>query len=108
MCGIAGFVGSGDHGDLVAMTRALGHRGPDGEGFYEDTEGRPVFLGHTRLAIVDLAGGYQPMPNEDGTVLVVFNGEIYNHADLRSQLLARGHVFRSHHSDTEVLIHGYE
>ena len=67
MCGIAGFVGPGDRGHLIAMTRALEHRGPDGEGIYED-ESAHVFFGHRRLAIVDLVGGYQPMPNEDGSV----------------------------------------
>src|SRR5262249_21875956 len=107
MCGIAGFVGSGDRGHLIAMTRALEHRGPDGEEFYEDQSAR-VFLGHRRLAIVDLPGGYQPMPNEDHSIFVIFNGEIYNHLTLRNELISRGHIFRSDHSDTEVLLHGYE
>ena len=107
MCGIVGFIGPGDRGNLVAMTRALEHRGPDGEGTYED-EIAHVFLGHRRLAIIDLAGGYQPMPNEDHSVFVVFNGEIYNHAALRKELISRGHIFRTDHSDTEVLVHGYE
>jgi asparagine synthase (glutamine-hydrolysing) len=107
MCGISGFAGAGDRADLVAMTRALAHRGPDGEGFHIDSAQR-VFLGHRRLAILDLEGGDQPMWNEDGRVGVVFNGEIYNHVELRAELLARGHRFRSDHSDTEVLVHGYE
>src|SRR5689334_379081 len=107
MCGIAGFAGPGARGNLIAMTRALAHRGPDGEGFYED-ELRRVFLGHRRLAIIDIADGVQPMPNEDRTVFVVFNGEIYNHAILRKELIARGHIFRTDHSDTEILVHGYE
>lgn len=107
MCGIAGFVGPGDRSNLVAMTQALEHRGPDGEGIYED-ESAHVFLGHRRLAIIDLVGGHQPMPNEDHTILVIFNGEIYNHAALRKELISRGHVFRTDHSDTEVLVHGYE
>jgi asparagine synthase (glutamine-hydrolysing) len=107
MCGIAGFAGPGDRGHLIAMTRILDHRGPDGEGVYED-ESAHVFLGHKRLAIVDLAGGYQPMPNEDHTIFVIFNGEIYNHATLRQELISRGHIFRTDHSDTEVLVHGYE
>jgi len=89
------------------MTAALSHRGPDGDGFYLDPE-LPVFLGHRRLAIIDIAGGYQPMWNEDGSVGVVFNGEIYNHAELRCELIAHGHRFASSHSDTEVLVHGYE
>jgi asparagine synthase (glutamine-hydrolysing) len=107
MCGIAGFVGRGDAADLAAMTRALAHRGPDGEGLHADAEAR-VFLGHRRLAIVDLSGGAQPMWNETGDVAVTFNGEIYNHAELRRELAARGHRFRTDHSDTEVLVHGYE
>jgi len=107
MCGLAGFAGAGDQNDLAAMTRALAHRGPDGEGLYADPEA-PLFLGHRRLAIIDIAGGTQPMWNEDDTVAVVFNGEIYNHQELRRTLAARGHRFRSDHSDTEVLVHGYE
>jgi asparagine synthase (glutamine-hydrolysing) len=107
MCGIAGFAGPGDRRNLMAMTRALEHRGPDGEGLYEDDVAH-VFLGHRRLAIIDIPGGYQPMPNEDHSIFVVFNGEIYNHAILRKELIARGHVFRTDHSDTEVLVHGYE
>jgi asparagine synthase (glutamine-hydrolysing) len=89
------------------MTKALAHRGPDGEGSFVDEE-EAVFLGHRRLAILDIAGGHQPMWNEDGKVGVVFNGEIYNHAELRRELEGKGHVFRSDHSDTEVLVHGYE
>src|SRR5215467_1899958 len=107
MCGIAGFVGLGNKDNLVAMTRALEHRGPDGEGFFEESLAH-VFLGHRRLSIIDIAGGHQPMPNEDHSVFVIFNGEIYNHATLRKELIARGHVFRTDHSDTEVLVHGYE
>lgn len=107
MCGISGFAGDGDQSDLVAMTRALVHRGPDGEGMHVDRQAR-VYLGHRRLAILDLEGGDQPMWNEDGQVGVVFNGEIYNHLDLRRQLAAAGHHFYSDHSDTEVLVHGYE
>ncbi|MDE2379513.1 asparagine synthase (glutamine-hydrolyzing) [Bradyrhizobium sp.] len=106
MCGIAGFVGRGDQADLLAMTRALQHRGPDDEGFHVDPELR-VFLGHRRLAIRDIAGGRQPMWNASGTVCVVYNGEIYNHETLRAELEAKGHVFVSSHSDTEVLVHGY-
>ena len=106
MCGLAGFVGSGDRVDLTAMTRALAHRGPDGEGFFSDPQ-HPVHLGHRRLSIVDLAGGAQPMASADGEIVVVYNGEIYNHRDLRAELERRGHVFRSDHSDTEVLVHGW-
>lgn len=106
MCGLAGFVGAGDERDLRAMTGRLAHRGPDGEGFYRDPA-QPVFLGHRRLAIVDLVGGAQPMASADGRVVVVFNGEIYNHGELRALLQQKGHRFQSDHSDTEVLVHGW-
>ena len=107
MCGIAGFAGAGTQADLRAMADAIRHRGPDGEGYHVDPNGR-VHLAHRRLAIIDIAGGEQPMWNEDASVGVVFNGEIYNHLELRAMLVARGHTFRSDHSDTEVLVHGYE
>lgn len=107
MCGISGFVGEGDHTDLQRMNTAQYHRGPDGEGQYHDQE-RRLYLGHRRLAILDLAGGQQPMWNEDGQVGVVFNGEIYNFTALRERLEKCGHRFQSSHSDTEVLVHGYE
>ena len=106
MCGIAGFVGPGEIGDLRAMVSALVHRGPDGEGTYHDPS-RGVFLGHRRLAILDLDGGAQPMWDAQGALAVVFNGEIYNAPELRRLLERRGHVFRTDHSDTEVLLHGY-
>src|SRR6185436_10735028 len=106
MCGIAGFVGAGSRRDLTAMTAALAHRGPDGDGEYIDGE-RHIFLGHRRLAIVDLEGGAQPMWNAEGTIGVVQNGEIYNHAELRRDLQTRGYRFLTDHSDTEVLVHGY-
>jgi asparagine synthase (glutamine-hydrolysing) len=106
MCGIAGFVGRGEAADLARMTAALVHRGPDAEGAWRDPEA-PVFLGQRRLAIVDLETGDQPMATADGELVVVFNGEIYNHAELRSELEARGHRFRSDHADTEVLLHGH-
>jgi len=102
MCGIAGFAGAGSREDLRAMAEAIRHRGPDGEGAHVD-EKRRVFLAHRRLAIIDIAGGDQPMWNEDHTACVIFNGEIYNHLELRAELVALGHVFRSDHSDTEVL-----
>ena len=107
MCGVAGFVGHGTRTDLVEMTNALRHRGPDSEGFYIDQRD-PVFLGHRRLSVIDLEDGDQPMWSEDGQVGVVFNGEIYNHRELRLDLEAKGHRFASDHSDTEVLVHGYE
>jgi asparagine synthase (glutamine-hydrolysing) len=106
MCGIAGFVGRGDRSDLLRMTSALAHRGPDSDGFHID-EQRALYLGHRRLAIRDIAGGAQPMWNRVGTICVVYNGEIYNHETLRAELESAGHVFQTSHSDTEVLIHGY-
>lgn len=107
MCGIAGFYGPGDREDLQRMARAIAHRGPDGDGFYQASD-QPVHLAHLRLSIMDLEGGKQPMTNEDGTVWVTFNGEIYNHEDLRAELKAKGHIFTTDHSDTEVLVHGWE
>lgn len=86
------------------MTDRLRHRGPDGEGFFSDAN---VALGHRRLAIIDRAGGAQPLANEDSSCWIVFNGEIYNHRALRATLVARGHVFRTH-SDTETILHAYE
>jgi asparagine synthase (glutamine-hydrolysing) len=86
------------------MTGALAHRGPDGDGVWADDR---VALGHRRLAIIDRAGGHQPMGNEDGTCWIAFNGEVYNHHALRKELVARGHVFRTA-SDTEAIVHAYE
>ncbi|MEX1044615.1 MAG: asparagine synthase (glutamine-hydrolyzing) [Chthoniobacterales bacterium] len=104
MCGIAGFVGPGTREDLVRMTGRLTDRGPDDEG-YAENDG--VFLGHRRLSILDLAGGAQPMWNAAGTLGIVFNGEIYNFAELRKELEADGEAFRTDHSDTEVLLAAY-
>ena len=106
MCGIAGFVGRGDEGDLRRMVEAIAYRGPDAEGFYSDAS-LGVHLGHRRLSIVDIASGHQPMWTSDQQIGVVFNGEIYNHAELRSDLEKLGHVFSSDHSDTEVLLYAY-
>lgn len=107
MCGIAGFSGPRNNKILEAMADAIRHRGPDGEG-YHFCSVNGVSFAHRRLSITDIAGGHQPMWNEDGTIGIVFNGEIYNHMELRSELLRKGHIFKSDHSDTEVLIHGYE
>lgn len=109
MCGIAGFVGwkqSPTEADatLTRMCGAIRHRGPDDEGHHV---GAGVGLGMRRLSIIDVAGGQQPMTNEAGDVHVVFNGEIYNHRQLRAQLGANGHAFTSH-ADTEVIVHLYE
>lgn len=107
MCGLAGFAGKGDRDDIQRMTRALAHRGPDGEGFLHDPD-TAVHLGHRRLAIIDIAGGVQPMFNEDGKIAVIYNGEIFNHMELRAELIAGGRRFRTDHSDTEILVQGYE
>ncbi|HEU5443908.1 MAG TPA: hypothetical protein VFU61_08785, partial [Steroidobacteraceae bacterium] len=104
MCGICGFNWS-DERLIERMKARLVHRGPDDHGSYV-AEG--VSLGHRRLSIVDLSeAGRQPLSNEDGTVWITFNGEIYNHLELRSRLQARGHVFRSR-TDTEAIVHAYE
>ena len=107
MCGIVGFTGRrADREEILkAMMDAIAHRGPDGAGSYF---GDGVALGHRRLSIIDIEGGRQPMFNEDKRLAVVFNGEIYNFMELRAQLQAAGHTFASDHSDTEVLLHGYE
>jgi asparagine synthase (glutamine-hydrolysing) len=112
VCGIAGIVGVGDgfpRSDalITAMCDAIAHRGPDDSGIWS-SDRAPVTLGHRRLSIVDLsAAGHQPMANEDGTVWLTFNGEIYNHAALRAELAAAGHRFASH-TDSEVIVHLYE
>src|SRR5262249_2625938 len=109
MCGIAGALYADSArpvapGILEAMGQAIAHRGPDGEGFLREPG---LGLVHRRLSIIDLDGGAQPLGNEDGTIQVVFNGEIYNFQELRCRLEARGHAFRTR-SDTEVLVHLYE
>jgi asparagine synthase (glutamine-hydrolysing) len=107
MCGIAGYVSStapADRQIVQRMCDQIRHRGPDDEGFYVD---RHCALGMRRLSIIDLAGGHQPISNEDRSVWVVFNGEIYNYQDLRRDLIAKGHRFVTN-SDTETLVHLYE
>jgi asparagine synthase (glutamine-hydrolysing) len=112
MCGIAGIFNYGsaptDERAMAARMRdAMTHRGPDDSGLYQSPD-RRVVLAHRRLSIVDLSpAGHQPMTNEDGTVWITFNGEIYNHVTRRVPLLARGHRFKSS-SDTEVIVHAYE
>jgi asparagine synthase (glutamine-hydrolysing) len=106
MCGIAGFVGEGSAADVDAMNAAQAHRGPDGTGCWVD-EAHRVHLGHLRLAIIDLAGGAQPMWSADGRAGIIFNGEIYNFAELRAELVAQGVQFLTDHSDTEVLLQAY-
>jgi len=105
MCGIAGFTGPHNRTALELMTEGLHHRGPDAAGYWE---GADVSLGMRRLAIIDVETGQQPVFNEDGTIAVVFNGEIYNYIELREALQRAGHRFSTDHSDTEVLVHLYE
>src|SRR5882672_2575777 len=109
MCGIAGFVsvdGLDEHATsrAIRMRDVITHRGPDEAGLRVDGF---AALAHRRLSIVDLSTGQQPTSNEDASVWVVFNGEIYNHADIRKELEARGHVYRTK-SDTETIVHAYE
>lgn len=110
MCGIAGGSWTSDaapvdDATLRRMTAALAHRGPDDEGFFQSPAG--AALGHRRLSIIDLAGGHQPLSNEDGSAWIAFNGEIYNYKELQPALVAQGHRFRTA-SDTETIIHLYE
>ena len=113
MCGIAGAAWTSDatpleRATLERMTTLLRHRGPDDAGYHHDQgDWGGVALGHRRLSIIDLAGGHQPLANEDESIWTVFNGEIYNYQDLRRDLEGRGHRFRTR-SDTEVLVHLYE
>ena len=114
MCGITGATWTSggdalDRGILDRMTDVLKHRGPDGRGTHleQADDGSGVALGHRRLSIIDLAGGKQPLSNEDGTVWITFNGEIYNYRELRADLEAAGHRFRTD-SDTETIVHLYE
>ena len=106
MCGIAGYINNKDNKNKIIkdMTDKIVHRGPDAEGFYVDND---IALGHRRLSIIDLGGGDQPIYNEDKSILVIFNGEIYNYLELKTELEKKGHKFKTK-CDTEVLVHGYE
>src|SRR5260221_1341986 len=109
MCGIAGILEFGrdaraNAAALREMCSVISHRGPDDDGFYTDGA---VGIGMRRLSIVDVAGGHQPLSNEDGTLWVVFNGEIYNYRELQATLEKQGHRFRTS-SDTETIVHLYE
>src|SRR5208337_301117 len=109
MCGICGKLNldrnsSVDPALIRAMLDTIRHRGPDDEGVYSTAQ---VGLGHRRLSIIDLNTGHQPLSNEDGTVWIVFNGEIYNYQELRLFLLGKGHTFKTQ-TDTEVIVHLYE
>lgn len=125
MCGIVGMVdakGLIDPMNIKAMTDSIAHRGPDSEGyFFANHTGYELqqdfkhpncnfsyALGHRRLSIIDHNGGCQPLCNEEENIWITYNGEIYNHAELRNNLIASGHVFKSSHSDTEVIVHAYE
>jgi len=104
MCGICGWT-SGPNLELMGrMLNVMRHRGPDDDGVYGTHE---IQMGMVRLSIIDLSGGHQPMSNEEGTIWVVCNGEIFNYVELRSELLSKGHNFRTH-SDTETIVHAYE
>src|SRR5436190_8639793 len=109
MCGIAGIVASdeltaGEREVVAAMRDVISHRGPDDAGIYVD---RQAALGHRRLSIVDVSAGHQPLSNEDESIWLVFNGEIYNHSDVRPELEAAGHRYKTR-SDTETIVHAYE
>lgn len=108
MCGIVGVVNfvdiNPDHGFVRRAMNVMRHRGPDGEGIFND---RHVSLGHVRLSIIDVEGSKQPLSNEDESIWVTFNGEIYNYQEIRRELINRGHIFRTH-GDTETLVHLYE
>jgi len=106
MCGIVGILDpTKQNGEIETllrqMTAAIKHRGPDSDGFLSQS---PVGLGMRRLSIIDLNTGDQPIANEDGTIWTVFNGEIYNYAELREDLIRKGHIFKTQ-SDTEVIVH---
>src|SRR4051812_41293996 len=110
MCGIAGIVALATGApppsidELRRMASALRHRGPDAAGIYRDER---AGLSHARLSIVDLEGGRQPLCNEDGSLWISFNGEVFNHVELRAELTSLGHVFRTR-SDTEAIVHAFE
>ncbi len=107
MCGIAGFVGDGTAADLARMQAALVHRGPDDEGVWIDRD-NGVFLAHRRLKVIDPMGGAQPMWTADNSIGILYNGEVYNHGELREELERDGIRFASDHSDTEVILCGYQ
>ena len=111
MCGFVGFTGLLETREdvLRRMADRIIHRGPDMEGYHigGETKEDSIALGFRRLSIIDLADGKQPMYNEDGTVVLTFNGEIYNFMELRDELIAKGHIFKTR-CDSEVLVHGFE
>src|SRR3989338_7578120 len=104
MCGICGVLGLEDKKLIRRMADVMQHRGPDDSGFYID---KNIMLGHRRLSIIDLKTGKQPIFNEDKSIVIVYNGEIYNFKELREELEKKGHRFYTN-SDTEVIVHSYE
>lgn len=106
MCGIVGFIGDGSREDIIRMNNALRHRGPDEADYWYD-KGLSTRLGHSRLAILDIKHGRQPMTNVRQDLTIVFNGQIYNHQELKRLLVQKGHVFQTSHSDTETILHAY-
>ena len=108
MCGFAGYVdykrAEAHREELRKMTEVIIHRGPDSEGYYEDDA---VGLGFRRLSIIGIENGHQPILNEDGSMVLTFNGEIYNYAGIREELRTKGHIFTTD-SDSEVILHGFE
>ena len=106
MCGLSGFLGEGGEGDLEKMVEALVHRGPDQTRTLLLKE-QNVYLGHTRLSILDISGGKQPMVSSCGRYIIVYNGEIYNHLDIRKELESQGRKFQTNHSDTETILNGF-
>ena len=109
MCGICGQYNFGDRApvfrqNIERMANSISHRGPDDEGYYI---AGPIGLGFRRLSIIDLEGGHQPMSDQEKSIWVIFNGEIYNFPELKRELEGFGHVFRTR-SDTEVIVHGYK
>lgn len=108
MCGICGFTGEVVSRDdtIERMTKVITHRGPDSNGFYKEPDNK-ITMGFRRLSIIDLDAGHQPIYNEDKSMVLTFNGEIYNYQSLRKELIELGHEFYTE-SDSEVLVHGFE
>ena len=108
MCGIVGIIYGDGHNverhELINARDKMIHRGPDDAGYFID---KNIGLAHRRLSIIDISGGHQPLSNEDGSVWITFNGEIYNYRDIKERLISRGHIFKTN-SDTEPIVHLYE